>query len=99
MSGFYKRKLMLVESSNSILNIFGGAYGKLLQEILRLMDRNLNRFHSNKETRTKIINRLRITEISYQRRLKWLVDKGVLKKAEDAGRGVYYLNREVLKFN
>jgi hypothetical protein len=99
MSGFYKRGIMLMEGNNSILSIFGGAYSKLLLEILHVMDRNLNRFYSNKETRSKIVKRLKITEISYQRRLRWLVDKKVLVRAEGAGRGVYYLNRELLRFN
>lgn len=90
---------MLVESQNSILHIFGGAYTKLLIEILNSMDRNVNRFYSNKETRSKIVRKLKITEISYQRRLRWLVDKKVLVRVEGAGRGVYYLNRELLRFN
>ena len=90
---------MLVEGQNSILDIFGGAYSKLLVEILNSMDRNINRFYSNKETRGRITRKLKITEISYQRRLQWLVQKRVLLKAQDAGRGVYYLNRELLRFN
>ena len=88
-----------MEGQNSILHIFGGAYSRLLLEILNSMDRNINRFYSNKENRSKIVRKLKITEISYQRRLRWLVDKKVLVRAEDAGRGVYYLNRELLRFN
>ena len=89
----------MVEGQNSILRIFGGGNAMLLLEILNSIDRNVNRFYSNKETRAKITKKLKITEISYQRRLKWLVDRKVLVKAEGAGRGVYYINREYLRFN
>jgi hypothetical protein len=98
MTGYFRRKVVFMEGRNSILNIFGGGYSEMLQEILKLTDRNVNRFSSNKENRYKIMTKLRITQITYQRRLKWLRDKRIILPVKEGGRGVYHFNREIIRF-
>ena len=93
-----RRRIVMQEGNSSILGIIGGGYGELLAEILKVMDRYSNRFYSNKENRARIMAKLDLQEMTYHRRLRWLLDKQILIKVKDSGRGVYSVNRKVLNF-
>lgn len=92
-----KRRLFFEEYRGEVLILtkLGSPYGLLLSEILGIIDRHMNMYHSSQENKERIMRKLEIPEVSYHRQLKWLVDNQVLVRR---GRGSYGLNRNFINY-
>ena len=88
--------IMKVGRKDSLLRLLGGELAEALDLILRDTDSH-GVWISGESTQTSIMKKLGVSRPTYFRYVKKLVDSGILIKYPEKGRGVYYINGELLR--
>ena len=94
--GFQGYKIRM--DRDSILNLLGDDLGRTLNQMIRQADRDSYKWHSTKENRAALVNKIEKSPATISRYIKKLEEKGIITHWATDARGTYSINRRLIEF-